>query len=144
MDVLHFCYYKLNRKIKIKVASRFAEVQSVTVNSTGCGFPTRWNEILIYIYIFISPIWCLGKVRYWVPRINTQCLQNLTESGDSLTMLLGIQREVKLIKEKKIVFLSRKIVITFKINEPKLKMINFLTPYLIDDMLTKNRSNNFI
>ena len=59
-------------------------------------------------------------------------------------MLLGIQREVKLIKEKKIVFLSRKIVITFKINEPKLKMINFLTPYLIDDMLTKNRSNNFI
>ena len=37
----------------------------VAVKSTGCGLEvgTRENEIFIYIYVFISSLWCRGEVR---------------------------------------------------------------------------------
>ena len=46
-------------------ASRGAVAQNVAVKSTGCGFEvrvgTRGNDIFIYIYIFISLLWCRAK-----------------------------------------------------------------------------------
>ena len=72
------------------VASRGAGSQSVTVNSTGCGFdPHSKNEIFIYIYIIISSLWCRGKARRWVPPLNTQHLQNLAKSGQRKVLTLG-------------------------------------------------------
>ena len=43
-------------------ASRGAGAQSVTVNRLVVGsIPTRGDEIFIYIYIFISSLWCRGE-----------------------------------------------------------------------------------
>ena len=38
------------------------------------SIPTRRNELFILIYISILSVWCRGKVRRWVPPLNTQCL----------------------------------------------------------------------
>ena len=43
-------------------ASRGAGAQSVPVNRLVVGsIPTRGDEIFIYIYIFISSLWCRGE-----------------------------------------------------------------------------------
>ena len=73
-----------------QVASRGAAAQSATVKLTGCGFdPHSRNEIFIYIYIFITLLWCRGKAWRWVLPLNTQCLQNSAESGERSDLALG-------------------------------------------------------
>ena len=64
------------------------------------SIPTRGNEIFIYIYICVSSLWYRGKARRWVPPLNTQCIQNLIESGERSVLTLaclpcGIQREAE-------------------------------------------------
>ena len=52
------------------------------------SIPTRGSEIFMYIYIFISSLWCRGKARPCVPPLSTQCLQNLAESGERSVLTL--------------------------------------------------------
>ena len=51
--------------------------------------PTRGDKIFTYIYIFISSLWCQGKVRRWFPPFNTQCLQNSAKIGERSVLTLG-------------------------------------------------------
>ena len=53
------------------------------------SIPTRGNEIFIYIYIFISSLWCGDKARRWVPPINMQCLQNSAKSRKRTVLILA-------------------------------------------------------
>ena len=69
-------------------AGRGTEAQSVTVKSTGCGFDSHSRKWNIYLYFHFS-LWCRGKARRWVPPLNTQCLQNLAESGERSVFTLG-------------------------------------------------------
>ena len=99
-------------------ASRGAGEQRVTVKSTGCGFDPHSMRWIIYLHLcfFISSLWCWGKARRWVPLLNTQCLQNLVESGElniltlgSLWLPCGIQREADLFKKNHFIIINESI-----------------------------------
>ena len=51
------------------------------------SIPTRGNKI--FIYIFISSLWCKGKAWRWVSPLNMQCLQNSAKSGERSVLTLG-------------------------------------------------------
>ena len=56
------CIMFLTDRIFLTEASRGAGAQSVPVNRPIVGsIPTRGDEIFIYIYIFISSLWCRGE-----------------------------------------------------------------------------------
>ena len=53
------------------------------------SIPTQGDKIFTYTYIFISSLWCLGKVRRWVLPLNMQSLQNSAENGKRCVLTLS-------------------------------------------------------
>ena len=70
-------------------ASRGAEAQGVTVNTTDCWFDPHLRKWNIYLNLFFHSLWCPGKARRCVAPLNTQCPQNSAGSGERSILTLG-------------------------------------------------------